>query len=166
VSMRFRRPPLPAVALSAALLAAGASAQTKSYPTARWGVFADSNLGYSLRSSATELQFGEIDPYFEVRFSDAWSAVGEALFQRIERGSSADRPGRKSLELDVQRLLAAYAPSDALRIQVGEINSGITQWNNEQLPRFVQTPIDEPSIGRPQEQGGAWPLHLIGAWVS
>lgn len=165
--MRSRRVPLTfAFALAAAFAAAGASAQTKSYPTIRWGAFADANLSYSLVSHASELEFGEIDPYGEIRFSETWSAIGELLFQRIERGSSADRPGRKSVELDIERLFGAYTPSDALTVRFGEINSGIIQWNSEQLPRFVQTSIDIPSIARPQEQGGAWPLHLIGAWAS
>lgn len=163
--MRLGRPPIFVfAALSAALFAAEGGGQ--SYPAFRGGVFADANLSYSLVSHASELEFGEIDPYGEIRFSETWSAIGELLFQRIERGSSADRPGRKSVELDIERLFAAYAPSDAFKIQVGEINSGIIQWNSEQLPRFVQTPIDVPSIARRQEQGGAWPLHLLGAWLS
>jgi hypothetical protein len=150
----------------AALGGAGAATAQQSYPTFRLAGFADVNLGYSTRSGATELEFGELDPYAEACFSDSWSAIGEALFQRIERGSSADRPGGRSVELDLERLFVAYSRSDALRLQVGEINSGIIGWNErEQLPRFLQTPIDVPSIARRSEQGGAWPLHLLGLWA-
>jgi hypothetical protein len=155
-------------ALVAALGGAGvAAAQEGSYPTLRLSAFADATASYSIHSHATDFDFGEIDPYAEVRFSETWSGLAEALFQRVERGSSSDRPGRSAVEVDLERLYAAYSRSDALRLQIGEINSGIIGWNErEQVPRFLQTPIDVPSIARRQEQGGAWPLHLIGAFAS
>ena len=161
---RLRSKPL--VVLLAALGGAGVAAAQQSYPTFRLAGFADVDFGYSTRSHASELEFGEFDPYAEARFSEAWSAIGEALFERTERGTSADRPGRRSVELDLERLFVAYSPSDALRLQIGETNSGIVGWNErEQLPRFLQTPIDVPSIARRSEQGGAWPLHLLGVWA-
>ena len=163
---RRRHPWKPLVLLLAALGGAGVAAAQQSYPTFRLAGFADLDLGYSTRSHATELEFGEFDPYAEARFSESWSAIAEALFQRTERGTNADRPGRRSVELDLERLFVAYSRSDALRLQVGEINSGIIGWNErEQLPRFLQTPIDVPSIARRSEQGGAWPLHLLGGWA-
>jgi hypothetical protein len=41
------------------------------------------------------------------------------------------------------------------------------QWNErEHRSRFLQTPIDVPSIANRESQGGAWPLHFTGAWAS
>jgi hypothetical protein len=156
------------VFLAAALLSGSlATAQEQSYPTFRVSGFADVNVSHSTRSNATDLDFGELDPYGEAQFSDSWSALAEGLIQRHERGSDTDVPSRRRIELDLERLFIAYSPSDAFRLQVGQINSGIVEWNErEQLPRFLQTPIDVPSIAKRQEQGGAWPLHLIGGWVS
>jgi hypothetical protein len=169
--MRPRRPrrflPLRC-AIFAALGGVGlAAAQQESYPTFRLGVFADATASYSIHSHATDFDFGEIDPYAEARFSESWSGLAEALFQRVERGTSVDKPGHSTLEVDLERFFVAYSRSDSLRLQVGEINSGIIEWNErEQVPRFLQTPIDVPSIARRVEQGGAWPLHLIGAFAS
>ena len=142
-------------------------APTPSYPTFRVSAFADVDVTRSTVNDTTGLDFGELDPYAEARFSDSWSALFEGLLQRPERGSDAEIPGRRPLEFDVERLYVEYSRSDALRLQAGEINSGIVDWNErDQLPRFLQTPIDIPSIARRQEQGGAWPLHLIGGWAS
>ncbi|HET9794617.1 MAG TPA: hypothetical protein VFS34_09160 [Thermoanaerobaculia bacterium] len=160
---RFRVPVLMLAALAGARVAAAQS----SYPTLRPGIFADGSVEYSLSSHATTFSFGEIDPYAEARFSENWSALAELLFQRIERGSSEDQPGKHSVEVDLERLYLAWSRSDALRLQAGEVNSGIIEWNErEQVPRFLQTPVDVPSMARRSEQGGAWPLHMIGAWAS
>jgi hypothetical protein len=130
-------------------------------------VFADVNFAYSTSSHASDLDFGELDPYAKAQLSDAWSALAEVLVQRLERGSDLDVPSRSRIDFDLERLFVAYDPSDAFRFQLGEINSGIIEWNErEQLPRFLQTPIDVPSIAKRQEQGGAWPLHWIAAWAS
>ena len=163
---RRRFPPKVTVLFLAALAASGIAAAQQSYPRFRLAGFADANLSYSIHSGSTELELGEVVPYAEARFSETWSAIGEALFQTIERGSSADQPGRHSVELDLERLFVAWSRSDALRLQVGEVNSGIVEWNErEQAPKFLQTPVDVPSIARRPEQGGAWPLHLVGAWA-
>jgi len=160
-----RRCTLP-VLIFAALAGTRVAAAQSSYPTFRLGVFADGNLAYSFSSHATTFSFGEIDPYAEARFSEDWSALAELLFQRIERGSNSDKPGKNSVEVDLERLYVAWSRSDALRLQVGELNSGIILWNErEQVPRFLQTPVDVPSMARRSEQGGAWPLHMIGAWA-
>jgi len=149
------------------LAGARVAAAQSSYPSFRLGVFADGNLAYSFSSHATTFSFGEVDPYAEARFSEDWSALAEALVQRIERGSNVDQPGKSSIDVDLERLYVAWSRSDALRLQVGELNSGIIEWNErEQVPRFLQTPVDVPSIARRSEEGGAWPLHMIGAWAS
>jgi len=167
-SRRLDRFLAPCGALLAILAGAGvASAQGESYPTFRLAGFADATASYSTHSHATDFDFGELDPYAEARFSEAWSGLAEALFQRVERGSSVDRPGHNVIDVDLERLYLAYSRSDSFRLQVGEVNSGIIGWNErEQVPRFLQTPIDVPSIARRVEQGGAWPLHLIGAFAS
>lgn len=158
---------LVCVPFLAALTASAVAAAQESYPRFRVSVFGDANVSYSTVSHATELSFGEIDPYAEGRFSEAWSGLAEVLLHRIERGSNEDRPGKSSVELDLQRLFLAWSRSDALRVQAGQVNTGIVEWNErEQVPRFLQTPIDVPAIAQRPEQGGAWPLHMVGAWAS
>jgi len=166
--VRNRFPALESVILLAGLvLGRPAAAQETSYLKLRPSVFADIIVSHSTRSNVTDFDFGEVDPLVEAQFSEKWSALAEGLFQRFERGSDTDFPGKRQTEADVERLFVAYSPSDAFRIQVGEVNSGIIEWNErEQLPRFLQTPIDVPSLAKRQEQGGAWPLHLIGAWAT
>lgn len=163
--VRWRR--LSAAVPAVLLLARAAVAQDYSPSAFRLSGFADAIVSRSLSSDATDLDFGELDPYATVRFSDAFSALGEVLLQRVERGSDADIPRRRRIEVDLERLYGAYAPSDAFRLEVGEISSGLLAWNErEERPRFLQTSIDMPSIARRQEQGGAWPLHFLGAWAS
>lgn len=156
-----------ALVLGCLLLVRGAAAQDRSYPTVRLSAFADILLSHSTRAGTTTFDSGELDPFVEVQLSEKWSGVAEGLVQRLERGSDTDVPGKRRIEFDVERFFAAYSPSDSLRIQVGEVSTGLVEWNErEELPRFVQTSIDVPSIARRQEQGGAWPMHLIGAWIS
>ena len=156
-----------AFVLGGLILGRSAAAQERSYPTLHLSGFADILVSRSTRTSATSFDFGELDPFAEVQFSERWSAMAEGLLERLERGSDADISGRRRIELDLERFFVAYSPSDSFRLQVGEVNSGIVEWNErEQVPRFLQTPIDVPSIAKRQEQGGAWPLHLIGGWVS
>jgi hypothetical protein len=156
------------VAVSALLVASrGAGAQSLSYPAFRVGAFGDAIVSHSTVSGANDLDFGELDPYAAVQISESWSALGEALFQRVERGRDEDTVGGRRFDVDVERLFLAYSPADSLRVEAGEVSSGILAWNDrEQRPRFLQTPIDMPAIARNQERGGAWPLHLLGAWVS
>jgi hypothetical protein len=144
-----------------------AAAQDKSYPTVRFSGFADVIFGHSTRTGSTDFDFGEINPFVDMQLSEHWSMLAEGLVQRFERGTDADVPGHRRVEADVERLFVSYNPSDSFRLQVGEVNTGIVEWNERgQLPRFLQTPIDVPAIAKRQEQGGAWPLHLIGAWLS
>lgn len=156
-----------AFGLGGMFLARASFAQDRSYPTIRLSAFADVLVSHSTRSGVTTFDFGELDPLAEVQFSEKWSAVGEGLAQRLERGPDADVSGGRRVELNVERLFLAYNPSDSFRFQAGEVNTGIVEWNErEHLPRFLQTPVDVPSIAKRQEQGGAWPMHLIGGWIS
>jgi hypothetical protein len=75
--------------------------------------------------------------------------------------------GASNFEVNLERLYVAYSPSDRLRIEVGQIHTGIIQWNErEHRSRFLQTPIDVPSVAQRESQRGAWPLHFDGGWAS
>lgn len=149
------------------LVARAVAAQDQPPPALHLSGFADSIVSRSLHSDTTDLDFGELDPYATVRFSDSWTALCEVLVQRVERGSDADESRHRAIELDLERLFVAYAPSDAFRLEAGALSSGLLAWNErEERPRFLQTSIDMPAIARRQEQGGAWPLHFLGAWAS
>lgn len=163
----IRRRSLRAAIPAVVLLARAAGAQEQPVPAFRLSGFADAIVSRSTRSDSTDLDFGELDPYATARISDAWSALGEVLVQRVERGSNADVPQHRRIEIDLERLFVAFAPTDAFRLEAGEISSGLLAWNErEERPRFLQTSIDMPAIARRQEQGGAWPLHFLGAWAS
>jgi hypothetical protein len=115
---------------------------------------------------ATFFDTGELDLYGSDQLSDRWSILGEVLLQHSRRSPGADPPP-KDFELDAERLYAAYQRSDRLRVEIGQVHTGLIAWNErEHRSRFLQTPIDVPSIARGEEQGGAWPLHFIGVWAS
>lgn len=124
------------------------------------GGFADINLTSSDRTT-DQLRAGEIDLYATAHFSENWSA-------QIETIAVKDNQVHQTLpEPQLERLYLAYSPSDALRVEVGKIHTGIVQWNErEHRTRFLQTPIDVPAIARREERNGAWPLHFIGLWIS
>jgi hypothetical protein len=147
--------------------AAPAHAQQQKEPALQWGGFADAIFTHSLRSRNTALSRLELDAYLRLRFSDNWSFLTEGLLERDRRHEQFDDPGSNRVEFNVERFFAAYDPSDRFRVELGQIHTGIIAWNErEHRSRFLQTPIDVPSIARGEEQGGAWPLHFLGAWTS
>lgn len=154
--MRFR-----ASLLLAAVVATSAAAQETPPAKPRrfhFGGFANATIEHSLR--------GEVDLYAIDMLSDEVSLIGEGF---IQHGTDldVDHKSTKRVELDLERLYAAYNPSDRFRLEVGINHTGIIRWNErEHRGRFLQTPIDVPAIALREEQGGAWPLHFGGVWVS
>jgi hypothetical protein len=105
----------------------------------------------------------ELDLYPTAQFSDRWSALAEVVVRR-ERGRAAT--DSRFGELDLERFYVAYEPADDIRIEAGEIHTGIVQWNErEHRSRLLQTPIDVPAIARTPQNDGAWPLRFIGVWM-
>ena len=150
---------------AAALLIAAIDGRAQTPPRLHVGLFGDVIFGRELNDRHTLFETGEIDPYATYRFSDRWTVVGEGLLQHVRRGVDADEPS-KHFEADLERLYVSYARSDRLRIELGQMHTGLVAWNQrEHRSRFLQTPIDVPSIARGEEQGGAWPLHFVGAWA-
>src|ERR1700686_338675 len=164
---RDRSSELFAVAVAAAvLLAPASSAQTSTSPSFHLGGFTDATVSRTIDTHRNDFSFAELDLYANAQLSDSWSALGEGLMQHVGRGSDAD-VGRYGLEVELERLYAAYSRSDSLRVELGRVYTGIIDWNErENRGRFLQTPIDVPAIARRQEQGGAWPLHFLGGWAS
>jgi hypothetical protein len=169
MSRRRRNPSseLLTAAIAVALLAAPVlSAQTSTTPSFHLGGFVDATVSRTIDTHSNDLSFGELDVYGTAQLSDSWSALGESLVQHVGRGSDAD-VGRYGLEVELERLYAAYSRSDSLRVELGRVYTGIIDWNErENRGRFLQTPIDVPAIARRQEQGGAWPMHFLGGWAS
>jgi hypothetical protein len=124
-----------------------------------FGGFGNVVVAYTSGSGHTSVKAGELDLFASGRLSDNWSVLGEGFIQHM--------PSANRAEIDLERLSATYNPSDRLRVEIGQIHTGIIHWNaREHRGRFLQTPINTPSIANREEQGGAWPLHFIGLWVS
>jgi hypothetical protein len=134
------------------------------FPAFRAGAFADVIYTHPTSRSGKDRETGEVDLYASSQFNVDWSALGEVLVRhsgRVENLRASD------FEINLERLYAAYNPSDRLRIEVGQVHTGIIQWNErEHRSRFLQTPIDVPAVAQRESQRGAWPLHFDGAWAS
>jgi hypothetical protein len=132
------------------------------FPQIRFGGFADAIFAGSTHRQ--ELESVEADLYGLVLLSDRWSAVGEGLVKHVSR--SAGEEASRGVEFNLERLYLALEPSDRFRLEIGQIHTGIIHWNErEHRGRFLQTPIDVPTIANREEQGGAWPLHCVGFWA-
>lgn len=142
------------------------SAPVTHFPAFRLGAFADVVLDHP-DGGKVEYEAGEMDLYTSMQFNSDWSVFGEALIQHAGTAENIDLEHKERFETNLERLYVAYSPSDRLRIEMGQIHTGIVQWNErEHRSRFLQTPIDVPSIANREVQGGAWPLHFSGAWAS
>jgi hypothetical protein len=140
-----------------------------STPSSRFagGGFGSITFEHVSRNGRSVLESGEVDLFASARLSQRWSILAEGFTYRAGRSEDVDVRPSKSLELDLARLYLAYQPSDRFRLEIGENHTGIVQWNErEHRSRFLQTPIDVPAIAIREEQGGAWPLHLVGAWAT
>jgi hypothetical protein len=136
------------------------------FPAFRFGAFADIVLSHPT-GRGKDHQTGEVDLYASSQLGGDWSFLSEVLVKSSGDTTSADRPTVDRFELNLERIYVAYNPSDRLRIEIGQIHTGIIQWNGrEHRSLFLQTPIDVPAIARRESQHGAWPLHFDGAWAS
>jgi hypothetical protein len=143
------------------------AAASNHFPAFRLGAFADVVFSHPTEGGKVEYEAGELDLYSSSQLTSNWSVLGEALVQHVGHAENPDLNPKSNFEVDLERLYAAYEPSDRLRIEIGQIHTGIVQWNErEHRSRFLQTPIDVPSIANRESQGGAWPLHFAGAWAS
>jgi hypothetical protein len=153
-----------ACALAVALFeCATVRAADSASPVIRLGGFADAELHTTSEHEREGLDVTELDVFSSIQFSNAWSALAEGVALRDwhtrERG---DR-----LDLDLERLYVEYSTSDALRVEVGQTQTGIIRWNErEHRSRILQTPIDVPAIARRPQEDGAWPLNFVGAFAS
>ncbi len=133
----------------------------------RVGAFGDIVLGHPSKGGGVQYEAGEIDLYASKDFTNDWSMLGEVLVQHVGNATDIDVRQQDQFDTNLERLYVAYNPSDRLRVEIGQIHTGIVQWNErEHRSRFLQTPIDVPSMANREVQGGAWPLHFSGAWAS
>lgn len=125
------------------------------------GGFADVEFHTTSENEREGLDFAELDLFSTLQISNAWSALGEAVLVRSWR----DR--NEKFDADLERLYVEYSTSDALRLEIGETQTGIIRWNErEHRSRFLQTPIDLPAIARRPQDDGAWPLRFTGIWAT
>ncbi len=155
---------LAAALCSAVSLQAQSASDQPSTPRIRFGGFVDVIFAGSTDTHHKELESGEADLYGAVRLSDRWSAFGEGLSKHVSR--SGGEEAARSVDFNLERLYLAFDPSDRFRLEIGQIHTGVIHWNErEHRGRFLQTPIDVPTIANREEQGGAWPLHCVGLWA-
>lgn len=132
-----------------------------------FGGFGNLVVAHSEKRNREVFETGELDLYGIWRLSTNWSILGEGFIQHAGPSKDIDLEPTKRVEFNIERLHASYSSSDRFRLEVGEVHTGIIRWNErEHRGRFLQTPIDVPSIANRQEQGGAWPLHFFGGWAS
>lgn len=146
-----------------ALLLFAASSRGQSLPRRSFhlGGFADLELHTSSENTREGVDLAQVDLFSTLQISNAWSALGEAVFLRAWR----DRD--EKFDADLERLYLEYSTSDALRLEIGETQTGIIRWNErEHRSRFLQTPIDLPAIARRPQDDGAWPLRFAGIWAT
>ena len=155
------------LAFASAGRADDASAPVTHFPAFRLGAFADVVLTHPVKGGKVQYETGEIDLYASMQLTGDWSVLGEVLIAHAGTAENPDLVNKDRFDPSLERLFAAYNPSDRLRVEIGQIHTGIVQWNeHEHRSRFLQTPIDVPSIANREAQGGAWPLHFSGAWAS
>src|SRR5438132_14338062 len=107
-------------------------------PRIRYGGFGDVVFAHVNSRGTTAFDTGEIDVFVTARLSDDWSLLAEGFLQEVRRAGDVDLPSTKHLELDVERLNAVYNPSDLLRLEMGQIHTGIIRWNaREHRGRFL-----------------------------
>ena len=149
---------------ASAVRADDAPAPTVHFPAFRAGAFADLIYTHPTSPSGKDRETGEVDLYASQQFSGDWSALGEVL---VRHSGTIENLRASNFTINLERLYVAYNPSDRLRIEVGQVHTGIIQWNErEHRSRFLQTPIDLPSVAQRESQRGAWPLHFDGGWAS
>ena len=125
------------------------------------GGFADLELHTTSENEREGVDLAQVDLFSALQISNAWSAFGEAVLLRSWR----DRD--EKFDADLERLYLEYSTSDALRLEIGETQTGIIRWNErEHRSRFLQTPIDLPAIARRPQDDGAWPLRFAGIWAT
>jgi hypothetical protein len=150
--------------LASTVRADDAPPPTVHFPAFRAGAFADIIYSHPTAPGGKDHETGEVDLYASSELSSDWSALGEVL---VRHSGTVENIGVNHFEINLERLYVAYNPSDRLRIEVGQIHTGIIQWNErEHRSRFLQTPIDVPAIAHRESQRGAWPLHFDGGWAS
>jgi hypothetical protein len=134
------------------------------FPAFRAGAFGDIIYSHPTDRAAKDRENGEVDLYASSQFNSDWSALGEVL---VRHSGTIENLGVSRFEVNLERLYAAYSPTDRIRVEVGQIHTGIIQWNErEHRSRFLQTPIDVPAIAQRESQRGAWPLHFDGGWAA
>jgi hypothetical protein len=140
------------------------AAATGSFPAFRLGAFSDIVFSRAMSAGRKNFESGELDLYGSSQFAGDWSALGEVLIRHSGKVENIDL---SHFEVNLERLYVMYNPSDRLRLEIGQIHTGIIDWNGrEHRSRFLQTPIDVPAVAQRESQRGAWPLHFDGAWAS
>ena len=155
-----RRP----IAILLPLLLYAATAVAQDVPAPRpfhVGGFADVELHTTSDNEREGLDLAELDVFTTYQLSNAWSALAEGFVLRSWRKSD------QKFDADLERIYVEYSTSDALRVEIGETQTGIIRWNErEHRSRFLQTPIDQPAIARRPQDDGAWPLRFTGIFAS
>jgi hypothetical protein len=96
---------------------------------------------------------GALDLFVTSQLSDSWSAIVELVFEK---------EGNR-LFTDLERFRFTYEQSDAFRVSVGRMKNPFVHWpimGHHAL--FNQIPLDLPSVARPEDESGLWPMHFVG----
>jgi hypothetical protein len=99
-------------------------------------------------------QIGQLDLFLTSKLAADFSAVGEVVFEALEGNT---------FEVDVERMLLQYSPSDHLNLGVGRYHTGIGFYNAAyHHGNWFQTTTGRPFIFRFEDEGGILPVHGVG----
>ncbi|MBI1823548.1 MAG: hypothetical protein HYR80_05495 [Nitrospirae bacterium] len=69
--------------------------------------------------------------------------------------------------VDVERLQIGYIFNDALKIRAGRVHNALGYWNiTFHHGKQMQTTIDRPFFIKFEDEGGLFPVHLVGVWTA
>ncbi|RMH17026.1 MAG: hypothetical protein D6696_16735 [Acidobacteria bacterium] len=111
------------------------------------------------RGTSSGFENGALDLFFTAQISPRWSFLVELVFET--------EPESNEVIADLERLRAAYDHSDLLRLEFGRLHNSLVQWNVEQHHGlYLQTTATKPLMTEWEDDGGLWPVHVVGARAS
>lgn len=104
---------------------------------------------------------GQLDLFLSSRLAHDFSVVGEIVFEANQNLLDAEKSNE--FEVDVERILLQYAPSDKFTIAAGRYHTAIGYYNTAyHHGNWFQTTTGRPFIFRFEDEGGILPVHDVG----
>lgn len=110
------------------------------------------------RGDSNSFSLNQFDLFLTSHLSDRLTVFSDVIF---------DAFSTNGFEVDVERLVLQYSPSDHLNVAFGRFLTGIGFYNfNYQHANWFQTTIGRPFIFEFDDHGGVLPAHTVGVTAS